>query len=142
MDITKQPAARRDKPLFTPGPLTTSLTVKEAMLRDLGSRDDEFIEIVRSIRSQLLSLAGVSQSQGYECVLLPGSGTYSVEAVVSSAVPPDRKLLAIVNGAYGNRIVTIAKRHGIEAIILNSPNSVGTLASACTFNIEIEKKKN
>ncbi|MFO0790988.1 MAG: 2-aminoethylphosphonate--pyruvate transaminase [Pirellulales bacterium] len=120
MDITKQPAARRDKPLFTPGPLTTSLTVKEAMLRDLGSRDDEFIEIVRSIRSQLLSLAGVSQSQGYECVLLPGSGTYSVEAVVSSAVPPDRKLLAIVNGAYGNRIVTIAKRHGIEAIILNS----------------------
>src|SRR5207253_67895 len=78
-----------DKPLFTPGPLTTSWTVKQAMLRDLGSRDHEFIEIVRDIRHRLLALAGVSQTDGYEAILLQGSGTFGVEAVVSCAAPPD-----------------------------------------------------
>ncbi len=29
----------KDKALFTPGPLSTSATVKQAMLRDLGSRE-------------------------------------------------------------------------------------------------------
>lgn len=47
-----------DKKLFTPGPLGVSLTVKEAMLRDLGSRDIEFINLVKLIRSRLLQIAG------------------------------------------------------------------------------------
>ena len=55
---------QNDKRLFTPGPLTTSATVKEAMLHDVGSRDAEFIGIVREIRQQLLRLAGVSQADG------------------------------------------------------------------------------
>jgi 2-aminoethylphosphonate-pyruvate transaminase len=105
-----------DKPLFTPGPLTTSRTVKQAMLRDLGSRDAEFIETVRRIRARLLDVAGVSQSGGYETILLQGSGTFAIEAVLSSAVPPAGKLLAIINGAYGQRIAAIARRHGIEVI--------------------------
>ncbi len=110
-------SSARDKPLFTPGPLTTSSTVKQAMLRDLGSRDDEFIEIVRRVRNRLLAVAGVSQHAGYECVLMQGSGTFTVESVISSAMPPRGKLLAIVNGAYGDRIVAIAQRHGIETLI-------------------------
>lgn len=105
-----------DKPLFTPGPLTTSRTVKQAMLRDLGSRDAEFIETVRRIRNELLSVAGVSQADGYEAVLTQGSGTFTVEAVLSSAIPPQGKLFAIINGAYGQRIAAIAKRHGIEVV--------------------------
>ncbi|GAG33671.1 unnamed protein product, partial [marine sediment metagenome] len=40
----------KDKILFTPGPLTTSRTVKQALLRDLGSRDYEFISIVADVR--------------------------------------------------------------------------------------------
>jgi len=36
------------KLLFTPGPLSTSLTVKEAMLRDMGSRDEEFVNAVKT----------------------------------------------------------------------------------------------
>ena len=76
-----------DKPLFTPGPLTTSRTVKEAMLSDLGSRDAAFIQAVREIRSGLLALAGVSQESGWEAVLMQGSGTFSVESVLSSSIP-------------------------------------------------------
>lgn len=98
----------RDKPLFTPGPLTTSRTVKEAMLRDLGSRDVEFLRVVREVRAELLRLAGLAAAD-YECVLMQGSGTFSVEAVLGSITPPDGKLLLVVNGAYGRRMVQIAR---------------------------------
>ncbi len=107
----------QDKPLFTPGPLTTSLTVKQAMLRDLGSRDVEFIGAVRELREELLHVAGVSQQGGYEAIIMQGSGTFSVEAVIASAMPPAGKILVIVNGAYGERIVKIAKVHGIETVV-------------------------
>ena len=106
-----------DKPLFTPGPLTTSLSVKQAMLRDLGSRDVEFIGAVRELREELLSVAGVSQQAGYEAILMQGSGTFSVEAVIASAMPPEGKLLAVVNGSYGDRIVKIAQVYGIETVV-------------------------
>lgn len=99
-----------DKLLFTPGPLTTSRTVKEAMLRDLGSRDDEFIGMVRSIRERLLQVAGVSQAKGFEAILMQGSGTFAVESVISSVISADGKLLMLVNGAYGERIVQMASR--------------------------------
>ena len=83
--MSKIPPAK-DKPLFTPGPLTTSLTVKQAMLRDLGSRDTEFIAVVKNMRDRLLEAAGVSQAQGYETVLMQGSGTFGIEAVIGSIV--------------------------------------------------------
>ncbi len=110
----------RDKPLFTPGPLTTSRTVKLAMLRDLGSRDAEFIDTIHRVRNRLLSLAGLSKEQGYESVLMQGSGTFTIESVISSTISAEGKLLAIVNGAYGDRIVTIARRHGIETVVVRS----------------------
>ena len=107
-----------DKRLFTPGPLTTSATVKEAMLHDVGSRDAEFVNIVREIRQQLLSVAGVSQADGYEGILIPGSGTFGIESVISSVIPRDGKLMVIINGAYGQRILGIARRHGIETVTI------------------------
>ncbi len=102
-----------DKPLFTPGPLTTSQTVKLAMMRDLGSRDGEFVAVVKHVREELLDLAGVSQRDGYEAVLLQGSGTFGVEAVVSSVIPSRGKLLVCVNGSYGDRIAKMAEVHHI-----------------------------
>ena len=102
-------SAARDRTLFTPGPLTTSQTVKQAMLRDLGSRDVEFIETVRQIRQALLALAGVSRDMGYEAILMQGSGTFGLESVIGSTVPPNGKLLVIINGAYGDRIARIAR---------------------------------
>ena len=72
----------KDKPLFTPGPLTTSGTVKQAMLRDLGSRDQAFIETVRAIRRKLLEVAGVAE-QEYVAIPMQGSGTFAIEAVLT-----------------------------------------------------------
>src|SRR5688572_9471976 len=112
-----------NKLLFTPGPLNTSRTVKEAMLRDVGSRDDEFITLVRNIRTQLLRLANVSQAAGYESVLVQGSGTFGVESVLTSVIPANGKLLALTNGAYGERIIQIAARHRIPHEILRWPEN-------------------
>src|SRR3954464_6557448 len=100
---------KQKKLLFTPGPLTTSATVKEAMLEDQGSRDDAFISAVRDIRKGLLTLAHVSKEDGYECVIIQGSGTFGIESVISSVITNQDVLLVLVNGAYGERIVNMAK---------------------------------
>jgi len=104
----------RDKILFTPGPLSTARATKEAMLRDLGSRDAEFLNIVRGIRTKLLNIAGVAQSGGFEAILMQGSGTFGVESVISSVLPRDGQLLVLINGAYGERIVHIARVLGVQ----------------------------
>ncbi|HEX4581278.1 MAG TPA: 2-aminoethylphosphonate--pyruvate transaminase [Acidobacteriaceae bacterium] len=111
------PTISSSKLLFTPGPLTTSATVKEAMLRDLGSLDFDFLATVRQIRMRLLGLGPYSREQ-YECILMQGSGTFVVESVISSAIPRDGKLLVLVNGAYGRRIAQTARVHGIALDVL------------------------
>jgi 2-aminoethylphosphonate-pyruvate transaminase len=113
MSDHSRPSPARDLLLFTPGPLTTSKTVKQAMLRDVGSWDCEFSEVVAGVRSSLLGLAEVSQEQGYEAVLVQGSGSFALEAVVTSFTPPQGKLLVLINGAYGDRIAKMAAMHSI-----------------------------
>src|SRR5262245_29496664 len=113
-------ATANDKLLFTPGPLTTSRTVKQAMLCDLGSRDAAFIELVRDIRRRLLTLGEVP-SEEFTAILMQGSGTFGIEAVLGSVVPPNGKLLVIANGAYGRRIAQIAAVLKIDRIVLTYP---------------------
>ncbi len=129
MTGSTQTSSAKDKTLFTPGPLTTSRTVKQAMLRDLGSRDITFIRAVHHIRSALLAVAGVSRETGYEAVLMQGSGTFGIESVIGSTVPPDGKLLVIINGAYGDRIARIARVLEIDTTILEYPTSALPVAA-------------
>jgi|SRR6185503_8490964 len=127
-----------DKLLFTPGPLTTSLTVKQAMIRDLGSRDDEFIALVRSIRQRLLGIAGASQEQGFEAIPMQGSGTFAVESVISSVLPVDGKLLMLVNGAYGERIAHMAARLKIPVEVLRCGENETHAPAALRAGLERE----
>ena len=112
----------KDKALFTPGPLTTSRTVKQAMLRDLGSRDHEFIALVKDIRRRLLQIGSVSEPE-YTAILMQGSGTFGIESVISSVIPPSGKLLVVVNGAYGRRMVQIAQVLHIDHVTLTCPEN-------------------
>ena len=96
--------------LLTPGPLTTSLSVKQAMLRDWGSRDKQFIALNKRIRERLVAIAGGGDS--FVCVPVQGSGTFAVEATLGTLVPRDGRLLVLVNGAYGERMVKIMKYLG------------------------------
>jgi 2-aminoethylphosphonate-pyruvate transaminase len=113
--------AARDKLLFTPGPLTTSLPVKQAMLHDAGSWHFEFNTLVKQIREELLALAGVSRENGYEAILLQGSGTFGVEAVFSTCVPRNGKVAVLANGAYGERMVLMLQHAGIDHHVLRTP---------------------
>jgi 2-aminoethylphosphonate-pyruvate transaminase len=103
---------KKDKLLFTPGPVTTAKSVKEASLAELGTVDSGFIMKVQQIRQKLLKLAHV-ESPEFEAVIIPGSGTYGIESTISSAIPSNGMLLNIVNGAYGRRISKIARIHSI-----------------------------
>jgi len=105
-----------DEFLLTPGPLTTSLSVKQAMLRDWGSRDKQFIALNARLRGRLVEIAG--GGEGYVCVPMQGSGTFAVEATLGTLLPRDGKMLVLVNGAYGERMMKIAKYMGRPAIAL------------------------
>ena len=95
--------------LLTPGPLSTSKTVKEAMMRDWCTWDDDYnVGIVQKIRRKLVELA--TTSAGYTSVLMQGSGTFSVEATLGTVVPNDGRLLVLANGAYGKRLAQIEAR--------------------------------
>lgn len=104
--------------LLTPGPLTTTQTVKQAMLRDWCTWDDDYNAIVEDIRARLVALA--TNQSGYTAVLMQGSGTFVVEATVTTAVPQSGKLLVLANGAYGERIGQIAQQADIDCLVQRS----------------------
>jgi 2-aminoethylphosphonate-pyruvate transaminase len=103
----------RDPILLTPGPLTTAVATKEAMLHDWGSRDSDFVEMSQAVCTRVLEIVG--DDGKYVCVPLQGSGTFGVEAMIGTLVPANGKLLILANGAYGRRMVRICE-------VLNRPS--------------------
>lgn len=104
---------KRNYLLLTPGPLSTSQTVREAMLQDWCTWDKDYNEgVVMAIRRALLETAGLDDR--YTTVLLQGSGTYGVEAAITCSVRPQDKLLIAANGAYGERMGKIAAYAGLR----------------------------
>lgn len=94
--------------LLTPGPLTTSESVKAAMMSDWCTWDEDYnIGIVEVIRKELTELAS-SCPEAYTAVLMQGSGSFCVEATLGSVVRKDDHLLIAANGAYGKRMGVIA----------------------------------
>ncbi|WP_374992365.1 2-aminoethylphosphonate--pyruvate transaminase [Paraburkholderia sp. SARCC-3016] len=105
-----------DPVLLTPGPLTTSPTTREAMLRDWGSWDAAFNRLTQSVCSDLVDIA--HGTADYVCVPLQGSGTFAVEAALGTLVPRDGCVLVPNNGAYCARIVKILQRLAIACVEL------------------------
>ena len=102
--------------LLTPGPLTTTDTVKKEMLFDHCTWDDDYKQITQKIRKGLLDLAHVSEEE-YTAVLMQGSGSFGVESVLSSVVGDEDKVLICANGAYGERMEEITKQAKIPYVI-------------------------
>ncbi len=98
--------------LLTPGPLTTREATRRAMLKDWGSRDPAFIALTTELRDRLLAVAGGTPS--HAAVPLQGSGTFAVEATIATLVRRTDRMLVLVNGAYGERMVAIATRLGLD----------------------------
>ena len=101
--------------LLTPGPLTTTATVKEAMMIDHCTWDDDYKRITQDIRKDLLGFAHVSETE-YTTILMQGSGSFGVESVISTVIPKDGCLLLLSNGAYGERIYKMCCYHHIDCM--------------------------
>jgi 2-aminoethylphosphonate-pyruvate transaminase len=114
----------RDPILLTPGPLTTSLATKSAMLRDWGSWDARFNAVTADVRRKVLAL--VHGADSHVCVPMQGSGTFSVEAAVNTLVPRDGHLLVLINGAYGTRMAKLTQMMGRRLSTFETADDVPT----------------
>src|SRR5204863_8291788 len=113
-----------DPLLLTAGPLTTSASVKQAMVHDWGSRDAGFIAINKMVLEKIVALAGAPNTDGrgtHVTVPVQGSGTFAVEAMITSFVPKAGKLLVLINGAYGQRAKKIAEIAGRAVAVHETP---------------------
>jgi 2-aminoethylphosphonate-pyruvate transaminase len=117
----------RDPILLTPGPLTTSLATKSAMLRDWGSWDASFNAVTARVRARLTAI--VNGEATHVCVPMQGSGTFSVEAAVNTLVPRDGHLLVLINGAYGRRLARLTEMMGRKLTVFETAEDVPTTAA-------------
>ncbi len=139
ISLFQGPPGQEDMPyLLTPGPLTTSRTVKAAMLADWGSRDIEFRHMVADIRKRLLQLANCDAS--YECVIMQGSGTFAIEAALGSLCPDKRKkTLVVANGAYGDRAAQILDRLGRPYVKIDKGDSAAPSVDEVALMLDSDK---
>lgn len=112
----------RDSILLTPGPLTTTLRTKLAMLRDWGSWDGDFNAVTARVRASLLKI--IHGEETHVVVPLQGSGTFSVEAAVATVVPRNGHVLVLDNGAYCKRAARLATMMGRTCTILPFDDAV------------------
>lgn len=101
--------------LLTPGPLTTSETVKAKMMQDVCTWDDDFKNMTQYIRQELVKIADVDAKE-YTTVLMQGSGTFGVESVLTSVIQASDKILVLANGEYGKRMTSICQYHKIPYV--------------------------
>ena len=114
----------RDPILLTPGPLTTSLPTKMAMLRDWGSWDAEFNAVTAHVRAKLTDI--IHGKDSHVCVPMQGSGTFAVEAAVNTLVPRAGHVLVLINGAYGKRFAKLTQMMGRRVSTFETADDVPT----------------
>lgn len=99
--------------LLNPGPVSLSEAVRKAAVsQDLCHREPEYFALQERVRSGLLGIYGLDGAD-WAAVLLGGSGTTALEAMLATLLPRDARLLVIENGVYGERISRIAAIHGV-----------------------------
>jgi 2-aminoethylphosphonate--pyruvate transaminase/phosphonoacetaldehyde hydrolase len=113
------PSLVPDEPylLLTPGPLSTTKSVRAAMLRDWCTWDDDYKSLTQDVRARLTALAAGDRAADYSVVLVQGSGSFGVEAVLGTFVPARGRLLVLANGAHGRRMAETASRLGIDCVV-------------------------
>jgi 2-aminoethylphosphonate-pyruvate transaminase len=122
--------------LLTPGPVSTSRSTKEVMLRDRASGGGDFQGDLSFAREYLVKIV---QGQGnYTAIPLPGSATYANEAVISGIVPDGGKLLIHTNGVYGDRLIEIAAHLGKSHAVIRTPPFVPPTAAQFAQAIEAD----
>ncbi len=98
--------------LLNPGPVTLTERVRKSLLKeDLCHREPEFAELVLDIKRRIVRVYEEAE-RDYEAILMTGSGTCAVEAMISSFVPRGGKVLVLANGIYGERMAAMVEAQG------------------------------
>jgi 2-aminoethylphosphonate-pyruvate transaminase len=98
--------------LLNPGPVTLTERVRSALAReDQCHREPEFAQLVLDVRGRLSRVYPEAEAD-FTAILLTGSGTCAVEAMLASLLPYDGKTLIVANGVYGERMTAMARAHG------------------------------
>lgn len=127
----------RDKILLTPGPLTTTLRTKLAMLRDWGSWDSDFNEVTARVRRSLLAI--LHGEETHVVVPLQGSGTFSVEAAVATLVPREGHVLVLDNGAYCKRAAKLTSLMGRACTVMGFDEAQPVSAQALEDKLAVDQ---
>ncbi len=99
--------------LLNPGPVSLSEKVRSAMGKpDICHRETEFAELQSEIRRKLLGVYGLDDS--WAAITITGSGTSALEAMLTSIITNDDKVLIIENGVYGERLSKICQTYNIN----------------------------
>jgi 2-aminoethylphosphonate-pyruvate transaminase len=127
--------------LLNPGPVNVTGRVRQALLKpDLCHREAEFSDLLRSIRSKLVRVFGISSD--FDAVLVTGSGTAALEMAVCSCLSEGKTMLVIRNGVYGDRIAAMAKTHRLKQLSLKydwgQPPEVSDIEQALKQHPKIE----
>lgn len=114
--------AHRERVLLNPGPAVVTDRIHRAISGpDLCHREPEYTALFARVKRKLLAVAGVPDD--WSVVLIGGSGTAAMEAMTGAAARPGRRILVCRNGIYGDRIATIAERHGREVVSVRAPHT-------------------
>jgi len=106
--------------LLNPGPVNLSEWVRRALLRpDLCHREPEYSRLQEDVRRRLAAVYRDTADR-YTSVLLTGSGTAAVEAMLASLVPRDGRVLVAANGVYGERMAAMVKAHRKPCCVVRS----------------------
>ena len=109
----------RREVLLNPGPATTTDSVKYSQIQaDVCPRENEFGDVMGWVSEQLSLFVGDEGT--VETVLFGGSGMAGDEAMMTSCIPDDGKVLIVDNGAYGARLAKIAGIYGINHEVFKS----------------------
>ncbi|MDE9437863.1 2-aminoethylphosphonate--pyruvate transaminase [Xenorhabdus bovienii] len=125
--------------LFTPGPGNTSDDVRGALNCDIGTRTPQMTELTKHLRKQISEVADCGDD--FSVVPLQGSGTFAVEAMLTSLLPIHSPCLILVNGSYGERMVEICQIHALPHHVLRShplkPINVAEVADYLKSHLDI-----
>ena len=126
--------------LLNPGPATTTDTVKYAqVVPDICPREKEFGLLMTDIRKKLVRV--IHGEDRYTAIPFTASGTGVVEACISSVLPEGKKIFIINNGAYGKRMIEIARCYYEETKILTYEIPWGDYPNVSEIEHIIEKEK-
>jgi alanine-glyoxylate transaminase/serine-glyoxylate transaminase/serine-pyruvate transaminase len=105
--------------LLGPGPSMVHPRVLRSMATPLvGHLDPDFLDILSDV-GELLQF--IFQTKNEHTLAVPGTGTSAMEAALSNLIEPGDRMLACIQGYFGERLADMGTRYGADIQRLERP---------------------